>query len=371
MEQRTNVGAEQKYRKIGGGIEEGESILEGTLREVVEETGLYDLEFQGEIGCCQAFYFAGGGKNVWRENNYKTLLFKINSEQTKEKNLTEYEEDLPLARKTIDERIEESANSEDPDSSADFIDTLQQLKNYLAGNGATTEKGVLIDSGEFSGLTSEEAIKAMQERLKERNLGGEKNNYKIQDWVFSRQRYRGEPFPVVFCKHCGEQTLGEHLHTINFYNQATRNGIVNKTKTIETRALNPEEPERYFGNIKTGEVLKMINKETGEIIYGKITKSYLWKNFEELFNEPELSDVYRDKEALKNVKNVEDLKKEWDFTDGYVEKIEKNGLVGRKFELIDIAQVNPLSESDLPLTLPDVENYEPTGREEGPLDDVK
>ncbi|MDR0859957.1 MAG: class I tRNA ligase family protein [Candidatus Peribacteria bacterium] len=33
-------------------------------------------------------------------------------------------------------------------------------------------------------------------------MGGEKSNYKIQDWVFSRQRYWGEPFPVVFCKHC-------------------------------------------------------------------------------------------------------------------------------------------------------------------------
>ena len=47
----------------------------------------------------------------------------------------------------------------------------------------------------------------MQAWLTERNLGGEKNNYKIQDWVFSRQRYWGEPFPVVFCNHCGTVPL--------------------------------------------------------------------------------------------------------------------------------------------------------------------
>ncbi len=66
-----------------------------------------------------------------------------------------------------------------------------------------TEKGILVNSWEFSGLTSDEAIAAMQQRLSEKGLGGKKSNYKIQDRVFSRQRYRGEPFPVVFCDDCG------------------------------------------------------------------------------------------------------------------------------------------------------------------------
>lgn len=61
-----------------------------------------------------------------------------------------------------------------------------------------TEKWVLVNSGEFTGLESDEAIAKMQERLAENNLWGKKTNYKIQDWVFSRQRYWGEPFPVLF-----------------------------------------------------------------------------------------------------------------------------------------------------------------------------
>ena len=149
----------------------------------------------------------------------------------------------------------------------------------------------------------------MQERLKQQGLGGMKANYKIQDWVFSRQRYWGEPFPMVFCESCGEEEWKEKLHTINFYNQDTWNGIVNKVKTIESRALNPEEPERYFGNIKEGAVLKMVNKETGEMIYGKITQTYLWKSFEELFNEPELEKLYSDKKVFEQVKTLEDVKK--------------------------------------------------------------
>ena len=60
------------------------------------------------------------------------------------------------------------------------------------------QKGILVNSGEFSGLKSDEAITKMQKRLEERRLGGKKTNFKIQDWVFSRQRYWGEPFPIIF-----------------------------------------------------------------------------------------------------------------------------------------------------------------------------
>ena len=84
----------------------------------------------------------------------------------------------------------------------------------------------------------------MQVRLAENNLGGKKCNYRIQDRVFSRQRYRGEPFPVVLCNHCDIKA------ELSFYNQHTRAGIVSRNKTVETRALNPEEPGRYFGNLK-------------------------------------------------------------------------------------------------------------------------
>lgn len=49
----------------------------------------------------------------------------------------------------------------------------------------------------------------MQKRLSERGLGGKKTNFKIQDWVFSRQRYWGEPFPVVFCEEHGVVPMKE------------------------------------------------------------------------------------------------------------------------------------------------------------------
>jgi leucyl-tRNA synthetase len=66
-----------------------------------------------------------------------------------------------------------------------------------------TEDGVLKDSGKYSKLNSKEARKKMILWLKNNNLGQVKINYKLNDWVFSRQRYWGEPIPIIHCENCG------------------------------------------------------------------------------------------------------------------------------------------------------------------------
>jgi leucyl-tRNA synthetase len=68
---------------------------------------------------------------------------------------------------------------------------------------AFTEHGVLIDSGKYSGMTSQEAIEKIGQDLKAEGKGGPKVNYKLRDWGISRQRYWGCPIPVVHCKDCG------------------------------------------------------------------------------------------------------------------------------------------------------------------------
>ena len=69
--------------------------------------------------------------------------------------------------------------------------------------------GVMVNSGFMTGMTVEEAKKAMIEYLEKNGIGHAKVNYKLRDWVFSRQRYWGEPIPIVYCEKCGYVPLPE------------------------------------------------------------------------------------------------------------------------------------------------------------------
>ena len=68
---------------------------------------------------------------------------------------------------------------------------------------AYTAPGIMINSGEFNGMSSEEAKAKVPDIMEERGLGKKTTQYKLRDWVFSRQRYWGEPIPIIHCDHCG------------------------------------------------------------------------------------------------------------------------------------------------------------------------
>ena len=71
------------------------------------------------------------------------------------------------------------------------------------------DTGILVNSDFLNGLTVKEAIPTMIKWLEEKGIGEEKVNYKLRDWVFSRQRYWGEPIPMVNCPKCGWVPLPE------------------------------------------------------------------------------------------------------------------------------------------------------------------
>ena len=65
------------------------------------------------------------------------------------------------------------------------------------------EDGIMVNSGFMNGMTVKEAIPAMKDYAEEHGFGKRKVNYKLRDWVFTRQRYWGEPIPLVNCEKCG------------------------------------------------------------------------------------------------------------------------------------------------------------------------
>ena len=74
---------------------------------------------------------------------------------------------------------------------------------------AYTEPGVLVNSGEFNGMKNEEAKKAITEKAVREGFGEFKTQYRLRDWLISRQRYWGAPIPVVYCEKCGIQPVPE------------------------------------------------------------------------------------------------------------------------------------------------------------------
>ena len=70
-------------------------------------------------------------------------------------------------------------------------------------DSAYTEPGVLVNSGEFNGMPNEEAKKAITEKAVREGFGEFKTQYRLRDWLISRQRYWGAPIPVVYCEKCG------------------------------------------------------------------------------------------------------------------------------------------------------------------------
>lgn len=68
---------------------------------------------------------------------------------------------------------------------------------------AFTNPGILANSAEFNGLESEKAKEQITKALEKKNLGGKVTNFRLRDWLISRQRYWGTPIPVVYCDKCG------------------------------------------------------------------------------------------------------------------------------------------------------------------------
>lgn len=234
-----------------------------------------------------------------------------------------------------------------------------KVKSCFAGEGVT------VNSDFLDGLKTKEAKEKMIKWLEEKGIGKKSVDYKLRDWCVSRQRYWGPPIPIIWCEKCAQKQIKkeEIKLEINCYNQKTWKGLVSGKKTVETRALNPEEKNRYFGNIKESELFSCRNKETDEMVLFKVKKIRNYKNLEDFFE-----DKYYLKKASfdKVAKSLEELSENYaKYSKDYLERIEKNGLVA--WEIEKIKTPVPVPEKDLPVELPEMEDFLPEGKGKGPL----
>ena len=88
-----------------------------------------------------------------------------------------------------------------------------EIREVISGGDVSKEAyvdyGILVNSGEFSGLKSKEAIEKIEKFLGKKDLAKKEVQYKLRDWIFSRQHYWGEPIPIVHCSKCGAVPVPE------------------------------------------------------------------------------------------------------------------------------------------------------------------
>ena len=89
------------------------------------------------------------------------------------------------------------------------IDSGDEKSDITKMTDAYTGRGKLINSGEFDGMDNIEAQSAIIDWLEEHGVGKRRVNYRLRDWLVSRQRYWGAPIPMIYCEHCGTVPVPE------------------------------------------------------------------------------------------------------------------------------------------------------------------
>jgi len=175
---------------IIGGVENGEDLLQAATREVQEETGYKNIKFIKKLGDMYAEYFASH-KNENRRAYATGFLFDIIDEEKNKISIEEKSKHEPVWL-SVEQAMKIVIGVEPPI----FLTRLEQNSWFYDG------EGTLINSNSFVGLSSKEARKKITEFV-----GGKiVTKYKLRDWIFSRQRYWGEPIPLVYCENCAKQT---------------------------------------------------------------------------------------------------------------------------------------------------------------------
>lgn len=175
---------------VGGTIKENESSLECAIREIAEETGYTDISLVKTAFKINHHYYAYN-KDKYFNIQATPFLFTLNSDKMVSQNLDDDEKfKVEWVSKDIIQR--------------EIVDELHKKSfEYTVNETAMVGDGIHINSDVLDGLHKEEAISKMISYLEEKGIGRKKTNYKLQDWIFTRQRFWGEPIPLIYCDDCG------------------------------------------------------------------------------------------------------------------------------------------------------------------------
>ncbi|MEK7605582.1 MAG: class I tRNA ligase family protein [Patescibacteria group bacterium] len=227
---------------FAGGVDKGEDIEKGVLREVTEESGLHDFKQVEKILTIYS-HFTNNRKKINRVGWATTFLIVLNTTNAIKTNRGEHEKEFTLTWMTAQGILanwEEKGKDGGLDHWKMFLkqavgraielgyDTTSQGPEFVTS--AYTGPGVLINSGDWDGLTVPEQKTKVIADLGKKGIGEAFTNYHLRDWLISRQRYWGPPIPMIYCQACAK--AGK-----SWFTTQSRERVKGKGESIENSKL--------------------------------------------------------------------------------------------------------------------------------------
>lgn len=186
------------YDWPGGGIAEGETTEQAALREFAEETGYTDVTINKVLPATITAYYRNAEGLSKRAIKQVVLVDVHSHKQNDELGAEDYEKDAYAVRWLSRAEIEGKQS-----------DANAAVANFAFNETIHIGEGVMINSGEYDNLTSAEAREKIVADLAAKGVGKEHVNYKMRDWLISRQRYWGAPIPIIHCPEHGAVAVPE------------------------------------------------------------------------------------------------------------------------------------------------------------------